>query len=151
MAHFPRPSPAMRTALALILGLGYAGALYALFVFLSGPCPTGGLAPLALLWVAFAVLELPATFAGPGKRARVFKRGAFALLVAGTALALTLGPSPDCGRGLSALDTALVVLLLGAVISGALLLRTRWTVRQEADLTGLGPGERKSDRVRRGR
>ena len=141
----------MRAALALILALGYAAVLYALLVFLSGDCPTGGIAPLAFLWVAFAVLELPATFAGPGNRARLFKRAAFALLVAGIALALTLGPSPDCGRGGSPLDTALLVLLLGAVLSGALHLRTRRTMRQEANLTGLGPGERKSDRVRRGR
>jgi hypothetical protein len=140
----------MRATLALILALGYAGAIYALLVFLSGPCPTGGIAPLALLWVAFAALELPATLAGPGNRARLFKRAAFALLVAGAALALTLGPSPDC-RGGSPISTALLVLLLGAVVSGALLVLTRRKGRQEADLTGLGPGERKSDRIRRGR
>ena len=141
----------MRVTLALILALGYAAALSALLVFLSGPCPTGGIAPPLLLWIAFAAFELPATFAGPGNRARLFKRAAFALLLAGAALALALGPSPDCGDGATPRDTALLVLLPGGAVSAGLLFWTRKAAGRDANLTGLGPGERKSDRVRGGR
>ncbi len=167
MAHFPRPGVPMRVTLALILALGYAAALFALLVFLSDQCAIGydgagynlwpaarlnwiDLAPLGVLWVAFAVIELPAVFYGPGMRARLFKRASFALLVAGAALALFLGPTPNCETGGTPLGTALIVLILGGLGSAALWIYVRRQIPRDANLTRLTGGERKSDRVSRG-
>lgn len=150
MAHFPVPGPAMRIALALILAAGYAAALLVLMVFRSGPCPPPGAGAALLLWAGFAVLELPATFAGPGNRARAFKRAAFALLVGGIVLALVFGPTPDCAGG-SARAIGAMVFVLGLAGAGGLALWSRRRLRQDADLGRLGPGERKSDRISRGR
>jgi hypothetical protein len=150
MAHFPVPSVAMRMALGLILALGYAAALFALLVFLSGDCPIGGVGPLLLLWVAFSLPEVPATLAGPGNHSRLFKRAAFGLLVAGAAVALFLGPSPDCGTGGTPTGTASIVLIASVAAVAVIALATRRLPRQ-AHLTRLGPGERRSDRISRGR
>ena len=149
MAHFPRPSAGMRTTLALILSLGYAAAVTMLLVFRAGACPVPLPGPLALLWIGFAALELPATFAGPGNRSRRFKRAAFVLLAASFAIALIWGPTPDCAAGRSATRAAVIVAGLGVVSSAVLLVLGR-RPGEPAHLTRLGPGERKSDTVRRG-
>lgn len=168
MAHFPRPGVPMRITLALILAAGYAAALFALLVFLSDQCAIGyegtgynlwpaarlnarDLAPFAVLWVAFSVVELPAVLYGPGLRARLFKRASFALLLAGTALALLLGPTPNCETGGSPLGTAWMVLILGVLAAVGLWIYVRRRIPRDANLTRLTGGERKSDSVRRGR
>jgi len=158
----------MRVTLALILALGYAAALFALLVFLSDQCAIGyegtgynlwpaarlnvsDLAPLAVLWVAFAVIELPAVLYGPGMRSRLFKRASFALLLTGAALALLLGPTPDCETGGTPLGTAWIVLVLGILASAGLWIYASRFIPQDANLTRLTGGERKSDRVSRGK
>lgn len=157
----------MRIALALILALGYAAALFALLVFLSDQCAIGyegegynlwpvgrmnwsDLAPLGILWAAFSILELPATFFGPGMRARLFKRATFALLMTGAALAILIGPTPNCETGGTPLGTSLIVLILAIMVSGGLGIHVRRNLRSDANLTRLTAGERKSDHVSRG-
>lgn len=119
MSHYPRPPAWRRYAIGLVVALGFAAALSVLLRFRHGDC--GGAfeasrdvaAPL-LLWATFAIFELRAAHLGPGRAARMLKRAGFAVLVAGLALALLVGPRPVCGEGLDPRETALLVAVVGA-------------------------------------
>lgn len=140
MAHYPVPGRGRRLALSILQAGLFSLALFVVLVFRADHCAVGAagtsfalwpphrfqpsdLAALAVLWPLFLLFTLPAALAGPGPRARRLKRGHFALLLAGLAVALFAGPTPACDSGLTPLGTALVVAALGLGLRAALVHR----------------------------
>ncbi|ROU04117.1 hypothetical protein [Histidinibacterium lentulum] len=130
MAHYPRPGPGRRLALAVMQAAGFALAIFAALVFRSNRCAIGAagsdfalwppqrfqladLSALALLFALFLLFTVPTVRAGPGPRSRRLKRSFFALFVAGLAIAVVAGPTPTCDTGLTPLGAAAVIAAIG--------------------------------------
>lgn len=163
MAHFPIPSTGRRLTLAAVQSLGFSTVLFLFLLFLADNCAIGvdradfalspaarfqwaDLAALAVLIPAFALFFVPAGWFGPGNKGRVFKRAGFSLLLAGFAVALLFGPTPNCETGQTPSETALLVLAIGLVGSGVIWGWIALARPGEARLTWDGTAEERPTR-----